>query len=512
MIRVALFNNQGGQTRMGFYAGIAGNLQKRKPELDSVLVVWTKEEAQLAKDQGVDCILDFESWAESWRPAEEAVNRLNLNYPLVNWAEVIATERSFTDYSLLLGAAGDRHEDADYVWELLARIVGFFEYVFDTFQIQVMMCPTADTLFTLVGFKVARQKGIEAVAESAAWLLPEGMPGGGFLTRDEYMRSAQMIVAYEQLGKTEPTSSELTVAHQMAKAILEFSGKTSFSEKNKGKKAGFSTLTPNFLGLLPYLIKNARRDKRVEYTKFRIGDKVRANVMRFFRRRATERYMGSVSCDALPLKSVFYALHYQPEQSTLTQGVWYANQIALIENISKSLPLGYVLIVKEHPWGRGNRPSWQYRHLARLYNVMFCDAPAKQIISRVEAVVAVAGTIAIESLVMDKPTVLLGRTFFDFSDLFYKVEGIAELPGILREILINRCHEARTDRAFEIDRFLLAYRRALIPAYPVTENSTIFASALIDEIRFRGGLNESQGLHQEAIQNEPQRILLAPSS
>jgi len=483
MVRVALFNNQGGKIRLGFYAGIARDLQRNQSEFDSVLVLWTKAEALLAKAEGVASVIDFESWSVNWIHTEGMADELNLRYPNVNWSEIIAAERSFTDYCTLLGAAGDRRENSDYVSELLARIVGFFEYIFDTFQIKAMMCPTADTLFTLVGFKVAQQKGVQAVAESAAWLLPKGMSGGGFLTADEYMQCPTMVKAYQRFGSASPSSSEVASAKELAAGIVEFDGKTAFYEKNKGKKAGVSILTPNLSSLFSYLATNAKRDKRIEYMQFEMFEKIRANVLRFFRRIAARNLLGSKSCDGIPAKSVFYALHYQPEQSTLAQGIWYSNQVALIENISKSLPLGYTLVVKEHPWGRGNRPAWQYRHLARFYNVIFCDAPAKQIIQKVDAVVAVAGTIAVESLVLDKPTVLLGKAFFDFSDLYYRVGNISDLPKILRRILVDQCHALRTDRDFEISRFLAAYQRALIPAFPIAENSAIYARALIDEIR-----------------------------
>ena len=483
MVRVALFNNQGGQIRMGFYAGIARDLQSNQPEFDAVLVLWTKAEALLARAEGIASVVDFESWSANWTNIEGMADQLNLKYPNVNWSEIIAAERSFTDYSVLLGAAGDRRENSDYVSELLTRIVGFFEYVFDTFQIKAMMCPTADTLFTLVGFKVAQQKGVQAVAESAAWLLPKGLSGGGFLTADEYMQCPKMMRAYQDFGSVDPSLADVANANELAAGIVEFDGKTTFYEKNKGKKAGLSILTPNLSNLFLYLVANSRRDKRIEYMKFEILEKVRANALRFFRRMAARHLLGSKICDGIPVKSVFYALHYQPEQSTLAQGIWYANQIALVENISKSLPLGYTLVVKEHPWGRGNRPAWQYKHLARFYNVMFCDAPAKQIIQKVDAVVAVAGTIAVESLVLDRPTVLLGKAFFDFSDLYYKVSNISDLPKTLRRILVDQCHALRTDRDFEISRFLLAYQRALIPALPVAENSAIYAHALMDEIR-----------------------------
>jgi hypothetical protein len=45
---------------------------------------------------------------------------------------------------------------------------------------------------------------------------------------------------------------------------------------------------------------------------------------------------------------VLYPIHFQPEASTLVQAPYYLDQAALIEDISKSLPVGYQLHVKEH--------------------------------------------------------------------------------------------------------------------------------------------------------------------
>lgn len=188
-------------------------------------------------------------------------------------------------------------------------------------------------------------------------------------------------------------------------------------------------------------------------------------------------------------REVFFALQYQPEQSTLTQAAWYANQIYVVESISRSLPLGYTLIVKEHPWGRGNRPVWQYKHIQRFYNVEMCDAPAKEIIRKVQAVIALPGTVAIESLVMDCPTILLGKAFFDYSSLFYKLSSIQELPAILKSILVDGEYSARSDRQIEISGFLISYRAGLIPVFPLTDGAEIYAREFVRELVLR---NQSQ--------------------
>jgi hypothetical protein len=210
--------------------------------------------------------------------------------------------------------------------------------------------------------------------------------------------------------------------------------------------------------------------------------KIHANLLRLTRKHLTRSAFGPSTTVPIPSRSVFFAIHYQPEQSTLAQGIWHVNQVALVENISKSLPLGYTLVVKEHPWGRGNRPRWQYKHLSRFYNVVFCDAPAKEIIKSVEAVITVSGTVAMEALVFDKPTIMLGRNFFEFSDLVYLVPAINDLPEVLLKILIDGDYSLQPDREVRLHRFLMSYLDCLVPCFPLLEFAGEWGRSLAMEL------------------------------
>lgn len=279
------------------------------------------------------------------------------------------------------------------------------------------------------------------------------------------------------------TTAEQSRVNALIQSIRGFDGKTAFNAKtSKGKTAGRRALSPNAFRLFSYLGENARRDKRIEYIKIDPLRKMRANLLRLTRKRMTKEVFGPADPSVIPQRSVFFAIHYQPEQSTLAQGIWHVNQIALIENLSKSLPLGYTLVIKEHPWGRGNRPLWQYEHLAGFYNIVFCDAPAKEIIKRVDAVIAVSGTVAMEGLIFDKPTVLLGRNFFEFSDLLYKVPVINDLPEVLARILVDGDYARQPDREARLHRFLMAYLDGLVPYFPLIEHAVDWGRALANEL------------------------------
>lgn len=270
----------------------------------------------------------------------------------------------------------------------------------------------------------------------------------------------------------------------LIEAIRGFRGLTKFhAATSKGKSDGRRALSPNINHLLSYLGKNFKRDKNVEYIKIDPKRKLWGNLVRISRKWVSRNSYGSASVSAIPLRSIFVALHYQPEQSTLAQGLWHVNQIALVENISKSLPLGYTLVVKEHPWGRGNRPSWQYKHMNSFYNVMFCDAPSKKIIQHVDAVITVTGTVAMEALVFDKPVIMLGRNYFEFSDLIYRVPNIQELPEVLASILIDGDYQAQPNREERLHHFLISYLDGLVESFPLIENAIDWSHSLARELK-----------------------------
>lgn len=488
-MKIAFVGNQGGKGVLDFYAAMASGLHEGRYEAQCLFLPWLDSERNdlIAQGWPGSDVLTFENWVQgrAWGPDE--VSRLRDEYADVNWSAVIASERAFTDYSLLLGGAGQRRESADYVTELLVSIVTFLEHVFKVHDVQAVVCQTADTLFSHVVFKVAKHLGVKVFAITPAWLLERGAEGGYF-TGNEFMESEKMIEEYRSMADKSLSDADGLRISAFIESLKTFQNKTPFIEKNRERNAGFTALSPNanLRSLWSYLQLNARRDPNVEYIKISPLRKARGNLLRLFRKFWGRKVFGPRDCEGIPVKSVFYAFQYQPEQSTLSQGIFYANQIALVENISKSLPLGYTLIVKEHPWGRGARPVWQYRHLSELYNVQFCDAPSKEIISKVEAVVVISGTIGFEALVLEKPTITLGRTFFTHCDLFYRAGSVQELPGLLRKILVDKDFEKNTQRQAQLNRFLLSYLNALIPYFPTIENGRHYGIALANQLGISG--------------------------
>ena len=136
-------------------------------------------------------------------------------------------------------------------------------------------------------------------------------------------------------------------------------------------------------------------------------------------------------------KFVLFPLHYQPEASTLIHGKWYHNQLTLIDNLIRSIPVGYKLYVKEHSHGYGNRNLKFFKEIKKYTNVRLISPHANNLdlIEKSSLVTTITGTSGWEAIMLQKPVVVFGDVFYGVFDCVKKIKNIEELPNAIRERL-----------------------------------------------------------------------------
>jgi hypothetical protein len=483
--RILILNAQGGTFDAELNAALAQAILKQSDGQWSPAVITLREaDAVTVRQQGpsVDVIGSFQVFQDRYSidDLDAAALRLTHDYPSVDWWAVVASERSFIDASFLVGGLGHRVESRQYVEQLLVNLVSFFEGAFSSNEFAASICQLADSLVTHVFYQVARKFGVRVVVLSPpAWLRENGKPGL-FLARDEFRHCDQTERMYRELHTRELSEQERERVQRFRQTVVGFDMARTYENITKRPFAA-TAFSPNLKRLGQYLSENAQRRKNVEYYKIDVLAKTKANIVRAWRKWRIRNLLGPETMNFSP-RSVFFPLHYQPEQTTLVGGIYFANQVGVLENIAKALPFGYSLIVKEHPRGRGARPAWQYTHLAHFPNIEFCDADTKDILRRCEAAVTIAGTIGLEALAMDKPVILLGQCQYDFVDVVYRAESWPDLARIFRRILIDRDYERNSARHRVIDRFFLAFLATQVPVPRNKESADTIAAAICEEL------------------------------
>lgn len=118
---------------------------------------------------------------------------------------------------------------------------------------------------------------------------------------------------------------------------------------------------------------------------------------------------------------VYFALHYQPELTTTPLGGDASDQFYLVRALSRALPDGYKLVIKEHPsqlarllYGEQGRSRGCWELLSKLDNVIICDLEVSSItlVKMASLVVTVTGTVGWEAMVNGKPCLYFGGAWY----------------------------------------------------------------------------------------------------
>lgn len=128
---------------------------------------------------------------------------------------------------------------------------------------------------------------------------------------------------------------------------------------------------------------------------------------------------------------VYMPLHLIPESTTFVKAPYYINEMFLIEQISKSLPVTWILYVKEHQAMIGERSFEFYRRVNQLPNVRlvqfnFYDDP-KPWIEKSKGVITISGSTAFEAAILGKKSIIFADVPFKLINGITKVDSFEQL-------------------------------------------------------------------------------------
>lgn len=168
------------------------------------------------------------------------------------------------------------------------------------------------------------------------------------------------------------------------------------------------------------------------------GEQVAFIMRRYLDKRALLK-MQTVSLENLKGKSfVYYPLHTEPETALQTLSPEYFYQLSGIAALSRDLPAGTILAVKETVAALGRRPAQFHDQIREFKNVVMLDPLEYGLsVAREASVVAtITGTGGFEASVMGKPVITFGRhNVYNFLPHVKVVEDETRLAGYLAEAL-----------------------------------------------------------------------------
>ncbi len=163
---------------------------------------------------------------------------------------------------------------------------------------------------------------------------------------------------------------------------------------------------------------------------------------------------------------VYMPLHLIPESTVFVKASYYVDECNLIEQVSKSLPVGWKLYVKEHQAMLGERSTKFYKKVKELHNVRLVQVnyyhDPKPWIANAKGVITIVGTTAYEEALLGRKSLIFGDVPFELIDGITRVRSFEDLPQLIKEFGdIDNIHSCAAylqtimDVGFEIDLFYL---------------------------------------------------------
>jgi hypothetical protein len=149
-------------------------------------------------------------------------------------------------------------------------------------------------------------------------------------------------------------------------------------------------------------------------------------------------------------KFIYFPLGVDEERNILIAAPYYTNQIEVLRQIVKSLPVGYKLFVKENP-GQSVR-YWknisEYKEIMDIPNVhLFHPNLSTEIFyKKCSLVITIGGSSGLEAALYEKPSIIFSDLGYSILPSVSKLNSIEELPTTIRESLQKKVNVEDLDK------------------------------------------------------------------
>jgi hypothetical protein len=192
-------------------------------------------------------------------------------------------------------------------------------------------------------------------------------------------------------------------------------------------------------------IVKARLKKRADFDQDPnlLHKKSHKQMGRFTRKKLLTHYNQLAQDIDLGTSYVFVALQCEPERQTCPAGDVFGNQYLMVDMLSKLVPEGWQIYVKEHVSQfkiyqavERSKPIEFYNMIASMPRVKLVPLSytSFELIDRAKASATVSGTVGWESVVRGKPTLLFGYSWYKDCKGVFVTHTVENCKRAIREI------------------------------------------------------------------------------
>ncbi len=345
----------------------------------------------------------------------EKLKEIEKKYELNLWLNVF-TERSFYHYWTEF-----YNFSKEEIFTIIEKSILFFIQILEEFEPKIILTQyIGENISNLLLHQIGKKMNIKTI-------MPIPMFIHNKIMLSDNIVGTEIIDEYKKIIKNfEDTSENYTE---------NYIKKQNFSQTLKIQES----YNPNILTLIQKIKYYKKRifinSEPIYKNKGKTKIKMLKNkFQRYFEIREREKFLNLNSIKNIKEDNfILFPMQSMPEAKVLTISPFYSNQIALIENIAKSIPINTILYVKEHPIQKTKlwRSVEDYKKIIAIPNVKLIHPSinSQELIAKSKAVVLISGGTGFEAIFHKKPIIL-------FSDEIYQ-----ELSTVTKVTTFDKLHE-----------------------------------------------------------------------
>ena len=203
---------------------------------------------------------------------------------------------------------------------------------------------------------------------------------------------------------------------------------------------------------------------------------------------------------------VYFPMNIDEEMSLLHYAPFFTDQIEVIRHIAKSIPIDYVLYVKEHivAGQRGWNNKNYYKEISEIPNVVLIHPHVNNeiLLKNSKLLITIRGTSPLKAMQNGTPSIVFGDQPFQIMPSVFKLDSLVNLPELINKALVHQTN--RLD--FEIYEKIIDERSFIfdITDYEIRRDKMffsgeIFSNVKIDEKNMLDFLNNNKTMFLDLI-------------
>ena len=226
-----------------------------------------------------------------------------------------------------------------------------------------------------------------------------------YWTDDDYMSPIGISAAFDRCMAN--AADEFTEVGHSGDDWLPTPVRAQIAIQESKSEAGLTSLARQIYGAVRKRLVLAIRGRNMVYGIYLLRDQLRLIFDRWRWRRRLKREPAAFTTLPEGTPFVYFPLQIEPESTLMFESPMCDNALTAIDWLVKTVPAGWLVVIKEHPAATAPRPRGFWQQLRRYPNLVVAGTleDSEPIVRRAKAVAVLNSSLGIQAATIGKPVV-----------------------------------------------------------------------------------------------------------